>query len=75
MKTINMFTTIDELIIMRTKINEQIQNYKIMLNHYDNLIDTVNKEIYIKCKHEWTIDRSNSNEHTEYICSLCNLSK
>ena len=38
-------------------------------------INQVEETIYFKCDHYWILDRENVGEHTEYVCSRCNLSK
>ena len=38
-------------------------------------INQIEEIIYFKCDHYWILDRANVGEHTEYICTHCNLSK
>ena len=38
-------------------------------------INQIEEIIYFKCDHYWILDRANVGEHTEYICTRCNLSK
>jgi hypothetical protein len=64
-----------ELINLKKQINELMNNYKLIINNYDTILNNINKNIYEKCVHNWIIDHNVQNEHTEYICSLCNLSK
>jgi hypothetical protein len=64
-----------ELINLKTQISELMNNYKLIINNYDTMLNNINKNIYEKCVHVWVIDHTSSFEHTEYICSLCNLNK
>ena len=72
---LNSILEVNDLITHKTKINELIQNYKIIIQHYDNVLASINNKIYNKCNHKWTIDHSYHNENTEYICTICNLNK
>ena len=38
-------------------------------------INQIEEIIYFKCDHYWILDRANVGEHTEYVCTRCNLSK
>jgi hypothetical protein len=31
--------------------------------------------VYARCIHVWRVDYSNVGEHTEHVCTKCNLSK
>jgi len=74
---LNSYSSLDtqELLDIKNKINTLISNYKLIINNYDNLLNTINKNIYDKCNHNWIIDHYSINEHTEYTCSYCNLNK
>jgi hypothetical protein len=41
----------------------------------DREIQQLEELIYFKCDHYWILDRANVGEHTEYVCTHCNLSK
>lgn len=38
------------------------------------IIDLEDK-LYDNCMHNWIFDNTNRGEHTEFICSICQLSK
>jgi hypothetical protein len=61
---------------------KELDNLRIQLSTLRNQmlsvqqrIQQMEKEIYIKCNHVWTIDRTNVGEHTEHICTHCSMSK
>jgi hypothetical protein len=51
------------------------QNLFLAKEKVDNKINDLEKTIYSICNHNWVIDRAQYSEHTEYICSCCNLEK
>ena len=73
----NAFTYLQftELINLKKQISQLMNNYKLIIENYDTMLNNINKNIYDKCVHVWQIDHTASFEHTEYICSQCNLHK
>jgi hypothetical protein len=53
----------------------KLSYYNSLTKECNNKIVKLKKEIFSKCEHKWVVDHSCFSEHTEYICSLCNLSK
>jgi hypothetical protein len=47
---------------------------KKQLKNSETTINYIKQMIYNSCDHEWVVDSSNYNEHTEYICKKCDLS-
>ena len=64
-----------ELINLKKQISELMNNYKLIIDNYETMLNNINKNIYEKCVHVWQIDHTSYSEHTEYICSLCKLNK
>ena len=73
----NTFTYLNftELINIKKQISELMNNYKLIIDNYDSMLNNINKNIYEKCVHVWVIDHTVQNERTEYKCSQCNLSR
>jgi hypothetical protein len=53
---------------------EHLDIVKKQLKNSENTINYLKQMIYNSCNHEWVVDSSNYNEHTEYICKNCNFS-
>lgn len=60
----------------------ELDNLRAQLSTLKNQMTTIQKkiqqlenDIYIKCNHDWTIDRTNVGEHTEQICVNCSMFK
>lgn len=67
---------------MAEKEIQQLQNLRSELASFKQIISTLQQKIkqveeiiYFKCNHYWILDRANVGEHTEYICTHCNLYK
>lgn len=56
-------------------LHTQLSMLKNQMTIVKKKIEQMEKEIYIKCNHDWTIDRTNVGEHTEQICIHCNMFK
>lgn len=41
----------------------------------DSIINQLTKLIYDNCDHNWVVDHTFSDEHTNYICNRCNLTR
>jgi len=54
----------NELLLAKKKVDLLQQQIKQMEN-----------TVYSKCAHEWKVDHSNVGEHTEYVCTMCHMSK
>jgi len=57
---------------------EKINQYNVAIrNNYNNITMMQNEIMHIKkilmekCNHNKTIEHNNTNEHTEYYCSVC----
>ncbi len=48
---------------------------KDVLKNIEANIITLKKLIYESCIHKWEVDAGYYNEHTEYICRDCGMSK
>lgn len=51
-------------------IEKIINNLK---DYISNEINILEKKLFIECNHIWINDSSNYSEHTDLICSKCNL--
>ena len=67
---------------MAEKEIQQLQHLRIELASVKKLMGTLQQKInqieeviYFKCDHYWILDRANVGEHTEYVCTRCNLYK
>lgn len=67
---------------MAEKELQQLQNLRSELDSVkknmlilQQRINQIEEIIYFKCEHYWILDRANVGEHTEYVCTRCNLSK
>jgi hypothetical protein len=57
------------------KLRSELASVKKMMETFQQRINNIEEVIYFKCDHYWILDRANVGEHTEYICTHCNLSK
>lgn len=48
-----------------------LESFKRQVKNSENTINHLKEMIYDICEHEWVIDSSIYNEHTEYICTKC----
>ena len=57
------------------KLRSELAAAKKIMGTLQQRINNIEETIYFKCDHYWILDRANVSEHTEYICTHCNLSK
>jgi hypothetical protein len=57
------------------KLRSELAEVKKIMGTLQQRINQIEEVIYFKCEHYWILDRANVGEHTEYICTNCNLSK
>ena len=48
-----------------------LDSFKRQVKNSENTINHLKEMIYNICEHEFVIDSSSYNEHTEYICTKC----
>ncbi len=53
----------------------ELSTLKKQMTAVQQKIKELEREIYMKCGHVWTIDRTNVGEHTEHVCMHCNMFK
>ena len=53
----------------------ELSTLKQQMTVVQKKIKEMEREIYTKCDHVWTIDRTNVGEHTEHVCVHCSMSK
>jgi hypothetical protein len=56
-------------------LRSELASVKKMMVTLQQRINQIEEIIYLKCDHYWILDRANVGEHTEYVCTHCNLSK
>lgn len=56
-------------------LRSELASVKKIMGKLQQRINQIEEIIYFKCNHYWILDRANVGEHTEYVCSHCNLSK
>ena len=57
------------------QLRSELASVKKIMETLQQRINHIEETIYFKCDHYWIIDRTNIGEHTEYICTHCNLAK
>jgi len=57
------------------KLRSELSAVKKIMESLRKRINNIEETIYFKCDHYWILDRANVGEHTEYICTHCNLAK
>ena len=57
------------------KLRSELAAVKKIMGTLQQRINNIEETIYFKCDHYWIIDHANVGEHTEYVCTHCNLSK
>lgn len=68
-------TMADREIQQLQKLRSELATVKKIMGTLQQRINNIEETIYFKCDHYWILDRANVGEHTEYICTHCNLSK
>ncbi len=68
--------------LMTEKEIRQLQDLRTELSSTKNKIASLQQQIkqmeeiiYSQCQHNWIIDRTNVGEHTEHMCTKCQLSE
>jgi hypothetical protein len=56
-------------------LRSELASVKKIMSTIQQRINKIEEIIYFKCDHYWILDRANVGEHTEYICTRCNLYK
>jgi len=57
------------------QLRHELSAVKKIMETIQQRINNIEETIYFKCDHCWILDRANVGEHTEYICTHCNLAK
>ena len=68
-------TMADKEIQQLQKLRSELTSVKKIMGTLQQRISQIEEVIYFKCDHYWILDRANVGEHTEYVCTHCNLSK
>ena len=68
-------TMADREIQQLQKLRSELAAVKKIMGTLQQRINNIEETIYFKCDHYWILDRANVGEHTEYVCTHCNLSK
>ena len=71
----NQTTMADREIQQLQKLRSELAAVKKIMGTLHQRINQIEETIYFKCDHYWILDRANVGEHTEYICTNCNLAK
>ena len=58
-----------------SNLRAELSTLKKQMTAVQQRIKQMEQEVYNKCNHVWTIDRTNVGEHTEHVCVHCNMSK
>ena len=58
-----------------SNLRAELSTLKKQMTAVQQRIKQMEQEVYNKCNHDWTIDRTNVGEHTEHVCVHCNMSK
>ena len=58
-----------------SNLRAELSTLKKQMTAVQQRIKQMEHEVYNKCNHDWTIDRTNVGEHTEHVCVHCNMSK
>jgi hypothetical protein len=56
-------------------LRSELASVKKLMGTLQQKINQIEEVIYFKCDHYWILDRDNVGEHTEYVCTHCNLYK
>jgi hypothetical protein len=63
---------------LKQKLEQELVNYntvKMELRTIQNTINHLQQMICDICTHNWTIDSSSYNEHTEFTCTICEMTR
>lgn len=55
-------------------LRKELSSTKNKIVKLQQQIKEMEEVIYSQCQHNWIIDRTNIGEHTEHICTKCQLS-
>ena len=58
-----------------SNLRAELSTLKKQMTAVQQRIKQMEHEVYNKCNHDWTIDRTNVGEHTEHVCVHCNMPK
>lgn len=72
---INNLQTIDDIIIFKYNINNNIYLYMKHIEKLKKLIESIDIELEQKCNHNWKREYTYYGERSQYQCSICNLYK
>jgi hypothetical protein len=56
-------------------IRAQIGDHYTSITELEKALVKTERQLYRSCQHHWAIDRVSCNEHTEYICGDCGMSR
>lgn len=71
----NELENINEILDYKKSIFDIISSYEKKIEEIKNLLDLVEKKLYLKCQHKWVRDLSYYGEHSQFICSKCKIYK
>jgi hypothetical protein len=60
------------------RLKRHQENYIVLqeeIRECEYMINLTKKLIYNICDHTWSIDHTQSDEHTLYVCNKCNLNR
>jgi len=72
---INSVSTIDEITMLKNKINTDIVKYFNNITELKNLVDILDEKINSICNHIWLRDYRYYGEHSQFICENCGTVK
>ena len=71
----NNLENIDEILDYKKSIFNIICCYEKKIDEIKNLLDLIEKKLYLKCQHNWERDLTYYGEHSQFICSECKIYK
>lgn len=75
MDNFNNADDINSMINLKKNIHKDILLYRKNIEELQKLIDSIDKKLINKCNHNWKMDYSHYQEHSQFTCTVCGLYK
>ena len=74
-KNINNIDDVNSMINLKNDIHNKIYLLNKHIKKLEKLINLIDNKLTTKCNHDWIIDHTYFDEHTQYVCSVCGMYK